>query len=85
VTVRWGEVVAVISPAAAVAAGTVPWGVAVVGAVAWALVYICRWVVLGLLGWKALDKTTADRVPDVLAAVADTTPPPAASVSGQKT
>lgn len=63
-----------VTPTAAVsvgAAGMVPWALAVLGVVSGLLIYVCHSVVVGILGWKAPDKTTPERVADVMDAVAE--------------
>ncbi len=73
-TVRWTEIAAAVTPVAAVpagAAGTVPFALAVLAATFGPLIYICRLMVVGVLGWKALDKTTPERVADVMDAIAE--------------
>jgi len=67
-----GVTVAATSPSVAISAhafGAVPLALAVIGAVAGPTVYICRQLMIGILGWKALDKTSKDRVPEVMSAV----------------
>jgi hypothetical protein len=47
----------------------VPWYIAALLTAAGPVVYICRHVVLLVLGWRALDKAEANRVPEVMATI----------------
>jgi hypothetical protein len=71
--IRWAEVASAGVPGAAgsVAAvlGGAPWRFVVMLASVGPLVYICRQAVLLVLGWRALDKAEASRVPEVMAAI----------------
>jgi hypothetical protein len=69
---RWIEVTAATSPTLAISAhafGAVPLPLAVIGAVAGPSIYICRQVMIGVLGWKALDKTRGNRVAELMSAI----------------
>ena len=71
---RWIDVTAAApSPTVALsthAVGAAPPPFAVIGAAASPLIYLCRQVMIGVLGWKALDKTSKDnRVAEVMSAI----------------
>ena len=71
---RWiGMTAAATSPTVALSAhafGAVPLPLAVIGAAAGPLIYICRQMMIGILGWKALDRTSEDnRVAEVMSTI----------------
>lgn len=87
--IRWAEATSAGVPGAAgsvaAALGGAPWYVAVMIASAGPLVYICRHTVLLVLGWRALDKVEASRVPEVVAAITgNPVQPPAPGPAGSR-
>jgi len=71
VTIRMPELVPLTSPMAAAATAwmAAPWYVYMIVVASGPAVYLARWILIFVLGWKALDKVEPSRVADLMVTI----------------